>query len=216
MNTATTKTTGTLTTWAVATATACGLAITATACAAGGDGGGNGKPMPAPKPAEAKDVKAPAAADDIKAAKSWSGRVHLPMKEPGKIPAEVAPRVIRDQKAYDDFVASIPAREITPMNPAPKSGDPLLDKPAVDFKTQVLVVAFRTENMYVKARIGRIRVEGGRLVVDVVKEPLGGTELAASQVGVGTYNAVLLDRTDAEVVFRHVAPDGTELKPAGK
>ncbi len=130
-------------------------------------------------------------------AKTYTGRISIPMKSPGKIPDKVAARVIRDAEAMADFVSMIPKKAITMKQPAPASDDPLLKPLSIDFSKQMVVVVFRTDSMYTPAKLENPRVVAGQLTLDVTRPPLGAP--MAEAMGIGTYCAVLVSRVDGEV-----------------
>ncbi len=134
--------------------------------------------------------------------KKWSGRIHVAMSAPGGPPAAMPPRVIRDREGFERFVAMIPKKEISKTQPAPDSDDPLLSKPPINFATHMILVAFRTDTMYVHPVLEKPRRDGDKLVIDLVHPPLGDTAMMNAAHGIGTYGAVLMPGFAGEVEFR--------------
>lgn len=138
------------------------------------------------------------AAEILAIEESWSGRVHLPCVEPGAFTTP-RPHVIRSQAEFERFLGIVPTHEITPQNPAPASNDPLLKRPAIDWDKFMLIVAYRGDNMYAKARVTNITAAEGKLFVTVVRDALGNTRMMASQQGIGTYFAVRVEKRDGAI-----------------
>jgi hypothetical protein len=134
-------------------------------------------------------------------ATQWSGSIHLSSKLPSAAPPRLSTLVIRDQAAFESLIASLPTHRIAKKQPAPLSDDPLLNKPAVDWQTKMVLVAIRGDSMYVQPRVHTTTRDGDALVVTVVLPPLGDSVHAAAQLGVGTYHAVVIDRFDGPVRF---------------
>ena len=140
----------------------------------------------------------------VKPDKVWMGRVQLPMamEPPDASGAYIGGhKVIRDREAFLSFIESIPKTQILPTNPAPPSNNPLLKKPEVDFANKMVLVATRSENMHVEVRFGEISRKGNTLTVEVIYPPVGDTAMEQSQLGIGTFVAVLVDRAE-KVEFR--------------
>lgn len=132
----------------------------------------------------------------------WKGRIQVPMDLATMTPASLPPRAISDQQGYADFVGMIPTEAIQMKQPAPPSDDPLLTQPAPDFATAILLVAFRTDSMYIHPELQRPRLSQGELVVDLGLPELGETVHMAAQEGIGTYHALLVRGGGHEVEFR--------------
>ena len=109
--------------------------------------------------------------------------------------------IIRTQKRYDAFRATIPKRVIQMKKPAPPSKDPLLAKPAIDFKKQMLVVAQRP-HMHVGPRLEKVVARPGTVTVHVFLPSLDTVHKKASVAGIGTYHAVLVPRADGDSVYK--------------
>ena len=141
-----------------------------------------------------------AATSSVTIAQAWRGRVVLALVPGGDVP-RYAHRVIRDQTAYEAFIQTLPTHLISMKQPAPPSDDALLSRPAVDWNTKMMLVAIRDDSMYVGPEITGVTVEGTGRTVTVVFPPIGDSEFAAAQAGIGTYHAVLVDRFDGTVRF---------------
>lgn len=128
--------------------------------------------------------------------RAWSGRIHLPMAEPGGEVVVPAPMFVRDAARYAELVALIPEKQIQKKQPAPPSDDPLLQKPEVDFEKHMIVAVFRADTMYVHPKLSNPRRKDGALVLDLEHPPLGETAHAAARADIGTYAAVLVSRAD--------------------
>jgi len=118
----------------------------------------------------------------------WSGRARLATRAPGE-EADAEPLILRSQAAFDAFVDTIPTERVQKKQPAPPSDDPLLQKPAIDFGTHMVLVALR-DDMYVGPEIVAVRPDRDGLLVEVRHPPLGDTVHGARLLGMGTYDAV--------------------------
>jgi hypothetical protein len=134
-------------------------------------------------------------------AKSYSGRVRLGMKAPGAKAEARGGQVLREQAAYEAFIGRIPTRRITKKQPAPPSDDPLLNKPKVNFATQ-MVIAFDRDDMYVGPRIERVVKRGDDAVVHVVLPDPGQSRIMARVMDIGTYHAVVVPKVSGKVSFK--------------
>ncbi len=147
----------------------------------------------------ASPAVAPEPLMDVPIARQHSGRVL--MTTPA-LSSEHEGHVIVDQAAYDAFVARLPKLRIQKKQPSPPNTDPLLNKPAIDFDRQMLVVTTR-RSMYYGPTIASVRPgANGGLVVEVVQPGMEGVVAMASRDDVGTYAAVVVPRRDGPVVFR--------------
>lgn len=119
--------------------------------------------------------------------------------------AEDAPKseflVIRDQAAYEAFIGRIPERQISMTANPPKSNDPLLQKPALDFAKQMLVVVIRREHIYAKVSVAGVEKHGaGKWLVKAAFEAVSKDDaMMQYPLGVGTYAAAVVAKFDGEV-----------------
>lgn len=134
------------------------------------------------------------------AAERWTGRISAAVGL-GDDTGAPSHEVIRDEAAWQGFVAQIPTHEITPTQPAPPSTDPLLTMTGIDWSRKMVIVVRRGDTMYVAPEIGAVGLREGRLEVTYGLPPLGETALYAAQQGIGTYAAVLVDRWDGAIDF---------------
>jgi hypothetical protein len=154
----------------------------------------------APVAVDQPDVSSEKRGESMKIVQEWRGRVQMPLSLDGDQPA-LPPLVIGGAKALAEFVDLIPTARIQMRQPAPPSDDPLLSNPEIDFSHHQLLVAFRTDSMYVGPDLSNPRVKGDRLVVDVAWPPLGANAYAAARVDIGTYHAILVEKRAIEVDF---------------
>jgi hypothetical protein len=118
------------------------------------------------------------------------------------IDTEPQDRVIRDQDGYDALVETLPKHRIQMKQPAPPNDDPLLQKPPIDFSREMLIVVFR-HSMYYGPKIKRVlRGRDGALIVEILHERPEGVMPMASRADVGTYEAVVVPRSDEAPLFR--------------
>ena len=110
-------------------------------------------------------------------------------------------RAIRTQADYEAFVSQIPLRQITKPNPAPPSKDPLLKKPFIDFAKHMVLIAIRTDSMYVCSHIESLVLDGQTLRVHVLDPDLGETRLLNQMRNIGTYRAVVVPPHPGPIQF---------------
>ncbi len=110
-------------------------------------------------------------------------------------------RIIRTQVDYEAFVAQIPLRQITKTNPAPPSKDPLLKKPFIDFAKHMVLIAIRTDSMYVCSHIESLVLDGQALRVHVLDPDLGETRFLNQMRDIGTYRAVVVPQHPGPIEF---------------
>ncbi len=151
-----------------------------------------GNPPPPPGHAECPGKVGQA----VKIHRRFRGRVLL-----GAGPNASEPLVIRSQAELEAFVVRLPKEEVQKKQPAPPSQDPLLHKPAIDFARHLVLIALRTDTMYVHPVFLVPRLHAGSLVVEVVQPPLGDTAMAAARSDVGTYAAIVIDKHDGAIRF---------------
>ena len=101
-------------------------------------------------------------------------------------------RTIRTQADYEAFVAQIPLRQITKTSPAPPSKDPLFKKPFIDFAKHMVLIAIRTDSMYVCSHIESLVLDGQTFHVHVLDPDLGETRFLNQMRDIGTYRAVVV------------------------
>lgn len=139
------------------------------------------------------------AAGEVVPLREYHGRVHVFMATDAD-PALHVLSVIRDQAAYEAFCSRIPEQQLMQVPSPPPSNDPLLQRPPIDWESEMLLVASRSENMHVGCRIMQIvQANDGSLDVRVDLDPIGDTPTLASVLGVGRYHAVVVPRTAGEV-----------------
>ena len=79
--------------------------------------------------------------------------------------------IIRSQADYEGFVTKIPKRQITKTRPAPPSEDLLLRHPSVDFENSMMLVAIRSDSMYVAPEFKSITSDKNGLSVRITDPP---------------------------------------------
>jgi hypothetical protein len=131
---------------------------------------------------------------------SFEGRIHIGPGFRKKAP-DPTERIIKTQAEYDGFVAKIPKRTISKTNPSPPSKDPLLKKPPIDFGKHMMLVAIRSESMYVTSRFESLVSTKNSLIVHVLDPDLGETIFLNQMEGIGTYRAVVVPKHEGTVKF---------------
>ena len=134
------------------------------------------------------------ASNDLTIAQQWDGVIRV---EGG---SGVSGLVIRDDAAYDAFLARLPEQRVQMKQPAPPNDDPMLARPAIDFATDMLVVVIRAGTLE-RPGLARITADGGRVTVTHVSPP---PPPAAMPSGIGAYTAARVPRADGELAL--VAP----------
>lgn len=152
--------------------------------------------------------------DQVTIIKTFEGVVHMPLKfdknETFDIPTEISPRVIRDQKAFDEFASMIVKHQISKRRgPLPKSNDPLLKNPKFDFSKNMMLVAFYEETIYVHREFQELTKTDKGLTVKVVKPALGNTIMLSRPLGVGTYTAILIPAVAGDIHFEEIKMEET-------
>ena len=140
-----------------------------------------------------------AAAEDVVIQKTWRGIIFMPRPFPGKAPkAKQSPlTVVRDEKGYGQFLKLIPQKQISRTRPAPPNTDPLLKKPPIDFTKHTLLYISRpsmTRPLFKKI------IKGEKEIVAGVEFPREFP--AAHPIHIGTYSAVLIQRSGKPVRLR--------------
>ena len=137
---------------------------------------------------------APAPTTELTIEERWSGAIAVDERAE---PDPIAVLVIRDDAAYDELVARLPATRIQKRQPAPPSDDPLLARPPIDFTTDMLVVVVRAFTLD-RPAILRVAHDGTRVVVthDAASTPPG-----ARPFGIGGYAAARVPRRDGAAVL---------------
>ncbi|HNV68074.1 MAG TPA: hypothetical protein PKO06_00150 [Candidatus Ozemobacteraceae bacterium] len=108
-------------------------------------------------------------------------------------PAKAEQIVIDNQKKYQEFVARIYPDVVTKMSPAPKSDDPLLKLPKIDFPRERLIVLLAHDGMYGDMLITNLEEKGRRLQIHCrYDKPSAGETMSAQPMGVGRYRAFVL------------------------
>jgi hypothetical protein len=105
------------------------------------------------------------------------------------MPVDVAPRIIRDRKRYEAFVAMLPA-------------DAQSARPVIDFSTHALVVAIRGDTMHMYPELSDPKKKGAHTVVEVHYPPLGSADPDAVRLGLGTYRAAVVPSSVDTLVLR--------------
>ena len=131
---------------------------------------------------------------------SFEGRVQVGPGFRKKAP-DPTERIIKTQAEYDAFVGKIPKRTISKTNPSPPSKDPLLKKPAIDFGKHMMLVAVRSESMYVTPKLESVVAEKNTLLVHILDPDLGETRFLNQMEGIGTYLAVVVPKHKAPIKF---------------
>ena len=131
---------------------------------------------------------------------SFEGRVYVGPGFRKKAP-DPTERIIKTQAEYDAFVAKIPKRTISKTNPSPPSKDPLLKQPPIDFGKHMMLVAIRSDSMYVSPQFESIVADKNALIVRISDPDLGETGSANQQGGIGTYQAVVVPKRKGPIQF---------------
>ena len=109
--------------------------------------------------------------------------------------------IIKTQAQYEAFVAKIPKRTISKTNPAPPSKDPLLKKPPIDFSKHMMLVAIRSDSMYVTPQFESVVAGEDALLVHILDSDLGETRFLNQMQGIGTYLAVVVPKHTGPIRF---------------
>lgn len=120
-------------------------------------------------------------------------------------------QVLHNQSDYEEFVARIPARQLSKRQPAPPSQDPLLEKPPFDFG-QVALLAIWSHSVHVEAKILSARKVGEDLEVDLAFGAPVGYEAFAAPHGFGQYHLLQVEPFQGELRVRSIqkkAPSST-------
>jgi len=158
-----------------------------------------GNPPPPPSQAECPIAHS----ELLTIEKNYTGRFGFPTSADHRTAAAPVPsRIIRDAAGFAEFVKMIPPTKITKRQPSPPSDDPLLKRPSIDWTKHMMIVAFRTDTMYLPPKVENPRLDRGKLVIDVRHPPLGDTANAAAVYGIGTYNAIIVERHGGDLAAR--------------
>lgn len=76
-------------------------------------------------------------------------------------------QLIRSQQDFDKFIERVPRERLQKRQPAPPSGDPILEHPQVDFQEYSLVAVW-SHNWAIVPRIDSSNLEGNDLKVELV------------------------------------------------
>jgi hypothetical protein len=166
-----------------------GLAMLAVAC-------GREPPpssSPSPRPPEEKPVAPNDPTTELMISQQWEGVIRIE----DTAGDAVTGLVIRDDAAYDAFIARLPEKRVQKRQPAPPSDDPMLARPAIDFATDMLVVVMRRDTLD-SPGLARIVLDGGRVVVTHASPP---PAPAAMPHGIGGYTAARVPRADGELAL---------------
>jgi len=111
--------------------------------------------------------------------------------------------VVTKQNDYLNFIQRIPTRQISMTNPAPKSNDPLLKKPAVKFDKNSILVCIRNDGMYGEIKLVSIDTSGEKAIVTVSFPPIPPDyEMMAQPIDVGKYKAIVIKKMNKPVEFK--------------
>ena len=135
---------------------------------------------------------------EIQVITSYHGRVALDLTDQGSGRSEM---IIRSQADYEGFLTMIPKRQITRTKPAPPSEDPLLKHPPIDFENSMMLVAIRSDSMYVTPEFKSITSDKNGLSVRITDPELGDTKALNQQEGIGTYQAVIIPHREGLITF---------------
>ena len=135
---------------------------------------------------------------EIQVITSYHGRVALDLTDQGSGLSEV---IIRSQADYEDVLTKLPKRQITRTKPAPPSEDPLLKQPPIDFENSMMLVAIRSDSMYVAPEFKSITSDKNGLSVRITDPELGDTKALNQQEGIGTYQAVIIPHREGLITF---------------
>lgn len=103
---------------------------------------------------------------------------------------KLKPLVIKNQRQYEQFIRKIPKTIVSMTNPAPKSNDPLLKKPKINFKYYIMIVVF---NSSISTSVEKISFTQNGQLLDVAvrwKKPFMG----AQPIDLGAYCAYIVDK----------------------
>ena len=109
--------------------------------------------------------------------------------------------IIKTDAEYEAFLRKIPKRTISKTNPVPPSKDPLLKKPPIDFGKHMMLVAIRSDSMYVTPKLESVVAEKNVLFVHILDPDLGETIYLNQMQGVGTYLAVVVPKHKGPIKF---------------
>ena len=109
--------------------------------------------------------------------------------------------IIKTEADYEAFRRKIPKRTISKTNPAPPSKDPLLKKPPIDFDKHMMLVAIRSDSMYVTPQFESAVAGKDGLLVHILDPDLGETRFLNQMQGIGTYLAVLVPKHKGPIQF---------------
>lgn len=126
---------------------------------------------------------------------NWSGIITLernPLKQPPKAKSPLL--VVNDQKAYEKFLARIPAKQISRTRPAPANNDPIRKRPKIDFTINTLLIAIRPS--MAKPVIQSVKSNEKETTV-TVKFPR--ENFAARPLHIGVYTALLVPKVKPTV-----------------
>ena len=135
---------------------------------------------------------------EIQVITSYHGRVALDLTDQASGRSEM---IIRSQADYEGFVTKIPKRQITRTKPAPPSEDPLLKQPSIDFENSMMLVAIRSDSMYVTPEFKFITSDKNGLSARITDPELGDTKALNQQEGIGTYQAVIIPHHEGSIKF---------------
>ena len=108
-------------------------------------------------------------------------------------------KIIRTEAEYEAFLRKIPKRAISKTHPAPPSKDPLLKTPPIDFDKHMMLVAVRSNSMYVSPKLESVAVEKDALLVHILDPDLGETRFLNQMQGIGTYLAVVVPKHEGPI-----------------
>jgi hypothetical protein len=111
--------------------------------------------------------------------------------ETGQTAWNDTPLTITSQEAYEAFVAQIPEYEMSKTQPAPKSNDPLLAKPPVDFSKHTMLVVFHPVAA-AELNFTKIVSDGTKIRADYEAQVNAQDSMLAQDTALGAYTAVVI------------------------
>lgn len=127
----------------------------------------------------------------------WRGAISVGGSLPGDEPSALETLTIRDDAAYDAFIARLPARRIQQRQPAPPSTDPLRARPPIDFAHEVLIAVVRPQTL---SAVPDVEVATDRGVLHV-RYTLPPRPPEARPYGIGVYHAIVVPRPPGAIAF---------------
>ncbi|MBN2444559.1 MAG: hypothetical protein JXJ04_24570 [Spirochaetales bacterium] len=115
---------------------------------------------------------------------------------------KLEPLVIKTEEDYDNFISLIPEFEMTPVSPAPKSDDPLLKKPDIDFTKEMILVIFSYDvNTFIPCEITAVTIQNNVMKVDAEYADPDEVDSVQKIIDYGLYFAVVVPLFNGEVIY---------------